>query len=134
MNWRLIFQLSLFGLAMAIFTVYWLPSNLEPFFWLAIFVISAYLIAKNCREKYFLHGLFVSLANSVWITLIHVLLFKTYMVNHPQEMTMMQSMPLPTHPRLMVMLTGPVFGLISGLVLGLFAFIASKIWKSQPSN
>jgi hypothetical protein len=131
MNWKLIFQLSLFGLAMAIATVYWIPSNLEPFFWLFIFIICAYLIARNCTGKFFLHGLLVSICNSVWITAFHVLLFKTYIDGHPKEAEMMSTMPMPKHPRMMMLLTGPVIGIISGLVLGLFAFVASKIWKPR---
>ncbi len=51
MNWNLIFKLSLFGLAMGIATVYWIPSNIEPYFWLVIFIICAYAIAKNCQEN-----------------------------------------------------------------------------------
>jgi hypothetical protein len=47
MNWKLIFQLSLFGLAMGIATVFVIPSNIEPAFWLVIFLICAYLIAKQ---------------------------------------------------------------------------------------
>jgi hypothetical protein len=134
MNWKLIFQLSLFGLAMAISTVFWIPSNIEPFFWLAIFIICAYVIARNCQGKFFLHGLFVSLVNSIWITGMHILLFKSYVENHPKEMEMMTTMFLPTHPRIQMAVTGPVIGLISGLVLGLFAFIASKIWKRIASQ
>jgi hypothetical protein len=131
MNWKLIFQLSLFGLFMAVATVFWIPSHTEPFFWLVIFIISAYLIAKNCAERFFLHGLFVGLANSIWITVFHILLFNRYISNHPKEAEMMGNMPLPTHPRLMMLFTGPFIGLISGLVLGLFAYIASRIWKSS---
>jgi hypothetical protein len=131
MNWKLIFQLSLFGLAMAISTVFWIPSRTEPLFWLAIFIICAYLIARNCADKFFLYGLFVSLLNSIWITVTHILLFNSYAANHPQEMEMMTKMPFPTHPRIMMLLSGPVVGFISGLVLGLFAFVASKIWKSR---
>jgi hypothetical protein len=41
MNWRLIAQLSLFGLAMGIATVFFIPSTIEPLFWLVIFGISA---------------------------------------------------------------------------------------------
>lgn len=52
MNWKLIFQLSLFGLAMAFATVTWIPSNIEPIFWLAIFIICAYLIATKCSAKH----------------------------------------------------------------------------------
>ncbi len=42
MNWKLILQLSLFGLAMAVGTVFVIPSNVEPLFWLAIFAVCAY--------------------------------------------------------------------------------------------
>lgn len=131
MNKKLIFQLSIFGLAMAIATVYFIPSNIEPLFWLLIFIICAYLIAKYCSSKYFLHGLFVSLLNAVWITATHIILFDTYIANHPQEAAMMTKMPMPDSPRLMMLITGPVVGLVSGIVLGLFAFVASKIMKKK---
>ena len=131
MNKKLIFQLSLFGLAMAIATVYVIPSRIEPLFWLVIFVICSYLIAKQCTEKYFLHGLCVSLVNAVWITAAHIILFDTYIANHAQEAAMMAKMPMPDSPRLMMLMTGPVIGLVSGIVLGLFAFIASKIMKKK---
>lgn len=131
MNKKLIFQLSLFGLAMAIATVYVIPSNIEPLFWLVIFIICAYLIAKKCSSKYFLHGLFVSLLNAVWITAAHIILFDTYIANHPQEAAMMTKMPMPDSPRMMMLMTGPIIGLLSGIVLGLFAFIAAKIMKKK---
>jgi len=131
MNWKLILQLSLFGLAMALATVFVIPSKIEPLFWLVIFIICAYLIAKNCSRKYFLHGFLVSLANCVWITAAHVLLYSTYIANHTQEKTMMYNMPFSDHPRLLMLITGPVVGVISGLILGLFAVIASKIIKKK---
>ena len=131
MNKKLIFRLSLFGLAMAFATVYFIPSNIEPFCWLAIFILCASLIAKNCTSKFFLHGLYVSLLNAVWITAVHILLFNTYISNHPKEAEMMAKMPMPDSPKLMMLITGPVIGLVSGLILGLFAFIASKIIKKN---
>ena len=124
MNWRLVFGLSLFGLAMAIATVFVIPSNIEPFCWLAIFLICAYLIAKQAPGKYFLHGLLVSIVNSIWITAAHVLLFDPYVATHAREAAMMQSMPMSG--RVMMAVTGPIVGVVSGLVLGLFAWIASK--------
>ncbi|HEV7620697.1 MAG TPA: hypothetical protein VGO09_03135 [Flavisolibacter sp.] len=127
MNWKLIFSLSLFGLAMAFATVGFIPSKTEPLSWLVIFIICAYLIAKYAPGKYFLHGLMVSLVNSIWITAAHILFYTTYMNNHPEMASMSKNMPLQDHPRIMMLITGPVFGLISGLVLGLLAFIASKM-------
>jgi hypothetical protein len=129
LDFKLILQLSLFGLAMAVATVFVIPSNVEPLFWLVIFGVCAVLIARRCSEKHFLHGFAVSLANCVWITSFHILLFDSYLARHPQEAAMMKSMPLPDSPRLMMLLTGPVVGVISGLVLGLFAFIAGKFVK-----
>ena len=134
MNWKLMFQLSLLGLAMSIATVFWISSGIEPIFWLLIFVFCAYSIAKKCSAKYFLYGFLVSLANSVWITSMHIILFKSYIQNHPQEAAMMANMPLPDSPRLMMLLTGPVVGVVSGLVLGLFSFIASKLVKKSEIN
>jgi len=42
---------------------------------------------------------------------------------------MMSSMPLANHPRLLTVLTGPVIGVISGLVLGLFAVVEGTFVK-----
>jgi hypothetical protein len=118
---------------MGIATVFLIPSKIEPAFWLVIFLICAYLIAKGSPTKLFLHGLLLGLANSVWITSAHVLLFDSYVARHAQEAAMMQSMPLPTSPGLMMALIGPVVGLISGVVLGLFALAAGKLVKSPSA-
>jgi hypothetical protein len=131
MNWRLVLQLSLFGLAMAIATVFVIPSNIEPFFWLVIFLISAWVIAKRSPGRYFLHGLAVSLVNSLWITATHVLLFDSYIARHEEEARMMATMELPVTPRMLMALSGPIIGLVSGVVLGLFAVIASRLVRKR---
>ena len=131
MNYKLIFQLSLFGLAMAIATVFWIPSNIEPVFWLVIFIICAYSIALKTSGRYFLTGFLVSIVNCVWITSAHILFLHTYLANHAQEAEMMAKMPMYDSPRLMMLITGPVVGVISGLVLGLFAYIGSRIMQKK---
>jgi hypothetical protein len=127
MNWKLILQLSLFGLAMAFATVFLIPSKVEPIFWLAIFLVCAAFIARKAPGRHFLHGLCVSLLNCVWITSAHILFFETYVARHPEEAAMMAGSSLP--PRLMMLITGPVIGVISGLILGVFAWVASKLLK-----
>lgn len=130
MNGKLIFALSMFGLAMGIATVFVIPSQIEPLFWLAIFVICAIIIAKKAPSRPFLHGLLTSLLNSVWITGAHVLLFDAYVANHAREAAMMANSSMA--PRTMMLLTGPVIGLVSGIILGLFAVVATKFMK--PAN
>lgn len=128
MNWKLIFQLSVFGLIMAFTTVWLIPEKIEPVFWVLIFIFCAWVIAKSCSGKYFLHGFLVSLVNCVWITTIHIIFYNDYIINHPSIAKMAEEHPfMPLHPRLAMLITGPVFGIISGIVLGIFALIASKL-------
>jgi hypothetical protein len=128
MNWSIIFLLSLFGLAMSLATVFWIRSRTEPFFWLVIFIICAIIIARFCSSDFFLHGLLVSIVNSIWIISAHLIFFKTYISNHPREAEMLARKP-KTPPRLMMIITGLLIGILSGSVLGLFSFAASKIIK-----
>jgi hypothetical protein len=127
MNGRLILALSMFGLVMAVATVFVIPSKIEPLFWLVIFGVCAVIIARRAPGRPFLHGLCTSLVNCVWVTSAHILFFDTYVANHAEEAAMMQGAPLPG--RAMMAITGPVIGLISGIVLGLFALIASRFVK-----
>jgi uncharacterized membrane protein (UPF0136 family) len=131
MNWTLIFKLSLFGLAMGIATAFFIPSNIEGVFWLVIFVICAYLIAKNCTFMYFANGFCLSLLNCVWIIAAHLIFFKPYMAGHAQEAAMYNGNLYHLSPQTAMIIIGVVIGLLSGLVQGLFAFIASKIVKSK---
>lgn len=133
-DWKLIFLLSLFGLFMGIATVFFIPSRIEPFCWLLIFLICAYVIARSRPTGHFVHGLLVSLVNSVWITGAHALLFHQYIANHPAELEQMQAMPLGDHALRLMLILGPFIGLVSGLILGLFAFIAGKLVKSEPAT
>jgi hypothetical protein len=132
-NWKIILLLSLFGLAMGIATVFVIPSNIEPLFWLVIFVISAFVIARATASRHFLHGLLVGIVNSVWITGAHILFVNQYLANHAKEAAMMQNMPRPDSPRLMMAMGGAIAGLVSGAVIGILAFIASKLLKPRLS-
>jgi hypothetical protein len=127
MNGKLIFALSMFGLVMGIATVFVIPATIEPVFWLAIFIVCAAVIARRAPGRPFLHGLLVSVLNSVWITTAHVAFFDSYIAHHAREAQMVAGAPFS--PRLMMVMFGPLFGVASGIVLGLFALLASKITK-----
>jgi len=133
-SWKLVFGLSLFGMAMAIGTVFFIPSNIEPSFWLAVFILSAVLIAKNAPGWHFLHGLMTGIANSVWVTAAHILLFNRYIASHPREQAMMSSMPLPNSPRMMMTLVGPVIGVVSGAIIGLLALVFARFVSPRKAT
>ena len=127
MNLKLILQLSLFGLGMALATVYVVPSNVEPLLWLPIFVISASVIARRAPGRPFLHGLLLGILNGIWVTAGHVILFDPYLAHHPREAEAMSSVPMALSPRWMMAIAGPLIGVVSGVVIGLFAVVAAWI-------
>jgi len=140
MNWKLIFQLSLLGLAMAIATVYVIPPRLEPFFWPVIFVVSAFFLARRAPGRYFLHGFLVGLANWVWVAAAHVVLHRAYLATHAMEIATMQAMPMPSLPPFLMPIVRlarsrdlPIPGL-SGVVIGLFAWLASKFLRPTRAS
>jgi len=131
MKWKLIFLLSLFGLAMAFATVFWIHVKLELFCWLVIFIISAYLIAMNCINRYFLHGLLVGLLNCVWITVIHIFYFHTFMAHHVRMARKIGDMTISDHPLRMMTIMGIGFGIVLALILGLLSFSVSRLVKKK---
>jgi hypothetical protein len=63
-NWKLIFQLSIFGVIMAVATISLIPQNIEPVIWVLIFIVCAYIVSKKAPGKYFLHGFLISIVNN----------------------------------------------------------------------
>ena len=131
MKWSLIFILSLLGYLMAIATVFLIPTSIEPFFWIPIFLFYAYIIAKRAEGDYFLHGLFLGIANSLWISVTHVILFVKYIYNNGRVSETLAKLPKLGPPRLMLLIYGPMIGVIAGIILGLLCLGASKIVESE---
>jgi hypothetical protein len=76
-----------------------------------------------------MHGLLLGVANSIWIVAAHALFAAQYIANHPQEAEMMKSMPAPDSPRWMMVLAGLPIGVISGAIIGFFAWIEGRFVK-----
>lgn len=134
MDWKLIFLLSGFGLAMGVATVFVVSPAIEPACWLAIFLVCAYILARRRSDQLFLHGFCVSLVNSVWITTAHVLLFDQYMAGHAEYAAMMKSMPVAESPKVIMVIFGPIFGCLFGVVLGLFAWVFGRFIKPAQAQ
>ena len=130
MNWKLIFQLSVFGLIMAFATVSLISERAEPGFWIIIFVFCAIVIARAAPGKFFLHGFLVCLVNCLWITAVHFFLYESYAAHHHDIVAWYTGF----HPRRTMITFAPVFGIASGLVLGLFSFVASKLTDRKEAE
>jgi len=128
---KLILLLSLFGLAMGLGTVFFISSKVEPFCWLVIFLVSAFLIGRSGTRRPFLTGFLLGLANCAWIVAAHVLFVSRYLAGHPSEAAMLGASPFSESPRLMMAITGPAIGIVSGIVIGLLAMMTSRIFRQR---
>jgi hypothetical protein len=135
MKLRLILQLSLIGLALALGDVFFIPASLSSILWLALYVFYAYAIARSCRTLRFAHGLLLGLVNSTWITAAHEVFVKRYLERHPLELSMIDMVHSALHikgsPRDIMSVTGPVSGLTVGCVIGVFAVVAGLMRKPR---
>lgn len=129
MNWKLIFLLSLFGLAIGLAGVFLISPTVEPFCWLIGFIVSAIAIAKMAPGKYFLHGFLANILNSVWVTAAHLALYDRYAAFHPEFTAIFANGSVSISPKLFILLSGPITGVLFGIVLGLFAWIAAKVFR-----
>jgi hypothetical protein len=116
MNWKLILWLSLFGVAMAVASLFGWTRHIEPLLWLVIFLLYGWCIAKNATGKYSLHGFLVSVLNGVWISINHASFYSLYIKNNPEMLEGFANLPPSISPRLMVLVMGPVVGAICGVI------------------
>jgi uncharacterized membrane protein len=120
MNWKLVFTLALFGVAMGIAAVLgFYPPSLEWVLWLIISLFCAWIIAKKAATKLFLHGFMVGLIDGLVAPVITAIFFSTYMANNPSYAERASKIPGGLDPR--------IFGLILAPMVG-------KVFKKQPAQ
>jgi hypothetical protein len=124
MNWKLIFLLSLLAIPMAFGTVYFIPNYIEPALWIVIFLFCAYIVASYCTRRFFWNGFMISIFNCIWITAVHFIFFDAYYKFHPELARMNDATPEAMRYGMLVI--GPLVGIFSGLILGLFSWLVAK--------
>jgi hypothetical protein len=126
MNWGLLLRLSIFGFGMAIVTISFLPQTYEYVVWPFIFIFCAYSIAKNCDDRFFIHGFMLSIINCIYIVAFHTAFFNSYAAAHDAAVA---ALPQGPNPRAMSAAFGVIAGIVSGIVQGAFCLVAAKMQK-----
>lgn len=133
MNWKLLFQMSILGLAMAFGTVSLIPWDVEVYFWIPIFILCAVVIARRCKDRLLFHGVMLILFNAIWYTGVHLLLYPDYIANHPEWLTLIKDSAIQNHPRVAMLVGVPLIGIALGLIQGIMALIASRILLQEAA-
>ena len=131
MNWKIAFLLSLAGVAVGLAEVFGLYGIPQLVVWAAVFVGYAIFLARNIDGDYFVHALLASLLAGLWAGTIHAVFINAYVAHNPALQSEYAVLPKGTHPRLMMIMMGPFYGAIRGVVAGLLAVAAGKFMKRK---
>jgi tetrahydromethanopterin S-methyltransferase subunit G len=129
MNWKLIFSLAAFAIAMGIASVFAYTQGMELYCWIVIACICAFVLARNVTQKLFLHGLLVGIALGSVNGSVQSAFYSTYVQNNPQVAEQMSQNPLPFPPAVFVLLSSPFIGALYGVVVGLLTLLAANLRK-----
>ncbi len=131
MQWTLVALLSIPGLLMGLLSVKGHTRGIEPFLWVVLAAFAALVISRTAGSRYFIHGLVVGLSWGVLNGLTAAALFAIYAQNNPEVMGRMQGAS-KLAPQAMFLMSAPLIGLATGIVLGLMCWVASSVIRAAP--
>ncbi|HWC54041.1 MAG TPA: hypothetical protein VG676_10690 [Chitinophagaceae bacterium] len=127
MSWTLILLFSLFGILMGTLSVLGFTKKAEPILWLIVGFFTAYMISRKVSEMIFWHGFIIGIFWGCLSAAIQSIFFKTYLKNNPKYAEAFQK-NTKIKSRYLILLVGPLMGLLTGTVLGGLAWFFQKIF------
>ncbi len=132
MQWTLVALLSIPGLLMGLLSVKGHTRGIEPFLWVVLAVFAALVISRTAGSRYFIHGLVVGVSWGVLNGLTAAALFSIYSQHNPEVMQRMQGAS-KLAPQVMFLMSAPLIGLATGIMLGLMCWGASSVIRAAPA-
>jgi hypothetical protein len=124
---KLVALLSLPGPAMGVLTVFGIiPEGVDLYFWLAISVACAVVIARRVESRAFGHGALVGFVLGVTSKLIQGIWSDTYVVHNPGLLEKFSDVPQGPEFQYFILMLVPFVGIGSALIVGLLSHLAFK--------
>ena len=117
MDWSLILFLSAFGILIGILSVLGFTKKAEPLLWLAVGIFTAFIISKKVSGMIFWYGFIIGIFWGCLSSAIQSIFFKTYLKKNPKYAEGFNKNSR-FKPRYLILLVGPMLGLLTGTVLG----------------
>jgi hypothetical protein len=127
MSWRLIFLLSLLSIPMGFASLLGLTGSYEWLMWLAVGIFSAWRFATKTKVDLFLHGFYLGILDGIFNSVIQSIFFRTYLANNPRMVDAFSSLPQDLSPKLVLLIMGPIIGVVSGVAFGIITVVAGSL-------
>jgi hypothetical protein len=127
MNWVIVIVLGLLGVVMGTLSVNGYTQRIEPLLWLLLMAVATIVVVKNVSTGVFLHGFCIGMVWGILNGVIQCLFFDRYLISNPDlkdQFGKVTFMPVRYFP----LLTGPLTGIVAGLILGGVSVLVKKIW------
>lgn len=125
MNWVLILSLSSFGVLLGILSVLGFTKKAEPILWLIAGFFTVFMLYQKETGLIFWHGFIIGVSWGFLNSIIQSIFFETYLKNNPKY-TAAFSKSSHLKPRYLILLVGPMLGLLTGAVLGGLSWFVQK--------
>jgi hypothetical protein len=119
---------------MGIASVLGLTKGSDWLMWLCVGVFCAWKFAGKTHDELFLHGFYLGIFDGIFNSLVQAVFVSTYLSNNPGMVEALNSLPEGLHPAFVLLIMGPIIGVVSGIVFGLLAVIAGKLVRRRISE
>jgi hypothetical protein len=133
-DWKLILLLSLPGPAIGILTLFGIiPFGTDRWFWLAVSIVAAVVIAWRVERGAFGHGAVVGFLLGATSKLIQGIWSGTYVANNPDLVVKFAGEGERSEFQYFVLMLVPFVGIANALIVGLMSHLAHRaVGRNRP--
>jgi hypothetical protein len=129
MNWRLILLFADAGFLIGALACLGFLRGIEWIVWLLFFVFAGIAFARMVAEQMLQHAFVAGLLASIFAAVIELIFFDMWLQVYPME-----TATLPMNPRLFLLLTSAMMGIVNGAILAGFALFFRNILQIRPKK
>ena len=126
LNQKIILQTGIFGVFMGISTTLGWCQEKEIYILIVMIIATILYLNKQLNSQILLHSIIIGLSWGFDCSLIQVIFFETYTTNNPIVFSEIISISR-NYPKIVLILLGSFFGLMSGLIMFSFIKLAEVI-------
>ena len=126
LNQKIILQTGIFGVFMGISTTLGWCQEKEIYILIVMIIATISYLNKQLNSQILLHSIIIGLSWGFDCSLIQVIFFETYTTNNPIVFSEIISISR-NYPKIVLILLGSFFGLMSGLIMFSFIKLAEVI-------
>ncbi len=131
-NWKIVLILSSFGIVMALLSVFGnVKGSYELVLWALLAIVSSYMIAKKGGRLPFIEGVTTGVLSGILNSAVQFFFFRQYILNNPGKLEQFREIPLEMPAQYLILFTGPIIGLIYGIILGIISTSFRKVIETN---